>query len=63
MLLQLLVKQPLLLQVPLAARRLEVVKVDLLLLDALLLPDVLVYLLLNQLLLLLQLQELGVEAD
>ena len=60
--LQLLLKQPLLLQISFSARRLEVAEVDLLLLDALLLPHVLVYLLLYQLFLLLQLHQLGVEA-
>ena len=59
--LQLLLKQPLLLQISFSARRLEVAEVDLLLLDALLLPHVLVYLLLYQLFLLLQLHQLGVE--
>ena len=46
-------KQPLLLQISLSTRRLKVAEVDLLLLDALLLPHVLVYLLLYQLFLLL----------
>ena len=55
-------KQPLLLQISFSARRLEVAEVDLLLLDALLLPHVLVYLLLYLLFLLLQLHQLGVEA-
>ena len=53
MLLQLLMEQPLLLQVPLTARGLEVVEVDLLLLDSLLLSHVFVYLLLYKLFLLL----------
>ena len=63
LLLQLLMQQPLLLQVSLAPGRLQMVEVDLLLLHSLLLADVLVNLLLYQLLLLLKLQQLGIEAQ